>query len=242
VILKKYLKKLADPDFLNYVLISIVWILAILSFISIVSVFFQLGIHFDFALPDKNGIKNFISQFEDFKILYSATIAIIVAYIALKNYSYNKRKDFLIETYKAIDFYLTTTNSNLQGIIERIKEKEIGKNRIFDYTDFTVEALVKEDYNKMLELFNDASFRQSVNIVVSTLDIVSYKFLNDYIDKNVVISSIGKDLVSCVNTLYPVISISRTKTTDIPPYMIHYDNILSSYNEINKVIMVASKR
>jgi hypothetical protein len=208
--------------------------------ISLFSVFIDLGFNYRISLPNKNGIELFISQFAEFKVLYSSTIAIIVAYIALKNYIYNKRKDVVIETYKTIDSYFTTINSNIQDIIEKIREKEICKNKSIVYNDFTVEALEKEDYNKILDLIKNPSFRQSVNSITSTLDIVSYKYVNEYVDKNIVVNSIGNSFVSYVNALYPVISVSRTREKGIPPLMINYENIVIMYNEISKKITVAN--
>jgi hypothetical protein len=229
---RKIAKKLGS---FSGILEVILYVLGLLSIISIITVFFDACTHLNFTSPNKNSIILFLIQFESFKGLFSATIAVLVAYIGLKNYNYNKEKDCISETYKAVESYLSSVNANFDVIYEKFKEKELIH---FSNENVSIESFVAESLNnkiifELIELFKVPETRKAFNAIINAHEILSVKYLNGYIKKDIILKFIGKEFVNYVQHLRPGIALLRTNKKGHPNFYT-YQNTISMYSEIYK--------
>jgi hypothetical protein len=176
----------------------------------------QCVINNSLTYPSSQGLSNFLSFHKKFYELYGATVALIIAYLAVKQYLHSntlQTLDFFFE--KLVPAANNTINCATKKLSTELQTPEliqfINANTIFFTTD-ELYHIAPELYNKLKELhLNDLDFQTKAVLTLGYFESFSIKLNRGLVNYDLVEKACSKAFCVQVRALYPLISITRSE-------------------------------
>jgi hypothetical protein len=215
-----HMKKIAhffSKDFRIFldILMILTWLLSIFTLFTFIAVIFDCAIKNSFTYPSAQGIDTFLSGHKKFYPLYGATVALVIAYIAVKQY-------LQLNNLQALDFFFEKLVPEANRTINLAKNELSVKmltTKLEEYVNnnkqinFTREELEKEDpelYNKLLELhLNNLEFQMKAVLTLGYFESFSIKLTKGLVNYTLIETTCQKAFCVQVRNLYPLFSITR---------------------------------
>ncbi|WP_395048650.1 hypothetical protein [Flavobacterium sp.] len=232
------IKLILSKDFriLFSILGILTWILTIFTIVTFFVVLFDCAIHNSFIFPSSQGIYNFLSIHKKFNELYGATVTLIIAYTAVKQYLNSN-------TLQTLDFFfeklVPTANATIYKATNEHKLKlltpnleEYLKNKSINFTVEELNEIEPELKKKLVELhLTNLDFQKDAVLTLGYFESFSIKLTKGLVNNPLIENACSKAFCIQVRNLYPLISLTRSEND-----LLYFTTVVHLYNKWKHVL------
>ncbi|HLK27927.1 MAG TPA: hypothetical protein VKT28_05055 [Puia sp.] len=214
----KKIKHFFSKDFRVFlpILGILTWALSILTLLTFIVTMFGCATKYSLAFPSSEAINTFLSIHKNFYQLYGATLALIIAYLAVKQYLHSN-------TLQTLDFFyeklVPAANKTINIANEKLSTKlltpvliEYLKNNQINFTSEELNSLEPKLRADIMSLHSsDLDFQTNYVLTLGYFESFSIKLTRGLVDYNLIKEACSKAFCVQVRTLYPLISITRSQ-------------------------------
>lgn len=212
------------------------WSLSAFTLMTFISTMLECVINNSLTYPSTQGINNFLSIHKKFYQLYGATVALVIAYLAVKQYLHSN-------TLQTLDFFyeklVPAANDTINCARRKLSLKlstpnliEFINNNTINFTTDELNELEPELLKELRELhLNDLEFQTKAVLTLGYFQSFSIKFNKGLVDYNLVEKPCSKAFCVQVRTLYPLISITRSESDKL-----YFSTVVYLFNKWKHVL------
>lgn len=218
------------------ILSILTWTLSIFTLVAFISIILECGINNSLTYPSAQGINNFLSIHKKFYELYGATVALVIAYLAVKQYLHSN-------TLQTLDFFyeklVPAANDTINCATRKLSLKlstlnliEYINNKTVNFTTEELNKLEPELLKELRELhLNDLEFQTKAVLTLGYFESFSIKLNKGLVNYNLVEKACSKAFCIQVRNLYPLISITRSENDKL-----YFSTVVDLFNKWKHVL------
>lgn len=233
------IKSFLSKDFRVFlsILSILTWLLSVFTLVTFIATIFEGAINNSFTYPSFQGINTFLSLHKNFYELYGATVALVIAYIAVKQYLHSN-------TQETLDFFfeklVPAANDTINCATKKLQLKMLTPNLI-EYINnkqinFTAEELNEMEPELRKELLalhlNDLEFQTKAVLTLGYFESFSIKLTKGLVNYDLIEKACAKAFCIQVRTLYPLISITRSVSDQL-----YFATVVDLFNKWKHVLI-----
>lgn len=222
------------------ILSILTWLLSVFTLVTFIATIFDCAINNSLTYPSTQGINTFLSGHKKFKELYGATVALFIAYMAVKQYLHSntlQTLDFFFE--KLMPAANDTINSATKKLSLKMSTPSLIKYLNNKQINFTAEELNDIEPQLRTELLalhiNDLEFQTKAVLTLGYFESFSIKLTRGLVNYKLIEDACSKAFCVQVRTLYPFISITRSENDKL-----YFTTVVHLFNKWKHVLVTAS--
>jgi hypothetical protein len=228
------IKKFLSRDFRIFlpILSILTWSLSVFTLVTFIATIYDCAINNSLTYPSTQGINTFLSAHKQFKELYGATVALVIAYIAVKQYLHSN-------TLQTLDFFFEKLVPEANNTINSVKEKlslqmptlDLNNTQI-NFTSEELNKIAPELSRELLKLHtNDLDFQTKAVLTLSYFESFSIKLTRGLVNYELIEMACSKAFCVQVRNLYPLISIARKENDKL-----YFTTVVHLFNKWKHVL------